>query len=206
MIIAVIGKDGSGKTTVAINLAVALAKRRKKVALVDANASGHCALYLNITPVRTLNDFLAGRATIAETIIAREGVDCVLSPLSGGLCDFSRFGEIKELKYDYVVADGIPTNLADLVLVVCAPDIASATEAAKASRAARGEGKRAFLILNRVRGRKHEIAAGAIADLANIPVSQIIPESDVVAAAANARRIAMTEDFSALAEKITRIR
>jgi len=43
-------KGGCGKTTVSINLAAALAKRKKDVLLVDMDPQGHASLGLNIDP------------------------------------------------------------------------------------------------------------------------------------------------------------
>ena len=57
-IVAVFGpKGGTGKTTVATNLALASAKAGVHTALLDANpAFGDCAAFLRVRPDRTLND------------------------------------------------------------------------------------------------------------------------------------------------------
>jgi MinD-like ATPase involved in chromosome partitioning or flagellar assembly len=79
----VCGKEGSGKTTIAVNLALELQKSGKRTALVDMNLhSPHASLCFGITPHKTLNDFLDGAAEFSEIIHRHEsGLDIVLSSL-----------------------------------------------------------------------------------------------------------------------------
>jgi len=60
-------KGGAGKTTIAVNLAVALAQRpNAKIGILDANLQfGDVALYLDLTP----------RATIADAILEADNLD-----------------------------------------------------------------------------------------------------------------------------------
>src|SRR5262249_40462618 len=49
-------KGGSGATTVAVNLALALQSTHGNVALVDLAQLGHAALHLNVKPLFTVSD------------------------------------------------------------------------------------------------------------------------------------------------------
>jgi flagellar biosynthesis protein FlhG len=63
------GKGGVGTTTVAVNLAVALARVGRRIALIDADPTGgDVATLCGLEPRHTLTDVLAGRRTICETL------------------------------------------------------------------------------------------------------------------------------------------
>lgn len=66
------GTGGAGKTTVAVNLAVALAKRpNARVAVVDLDLQfGDAALFMNVLPRTTIADFAAELAHSGDTAVA----------------------------------------------------------------------------------------------------------------------------------------
>src|SRR5688572_22576043 len=68
------GKGGVGKTTVALNLALALAARGSRTLLLDADlgmANAH--VYAGVTPRTTLLDVVEGRAPLAQAICEGPG-------------------------------------------------------------------------------------------------------------------------------------
>lgn len=70
-IIHIAGNSGSGKTVLAVNLAIAFAKKGKQVILVDGNIySPDVAYYLGITPSIYLNEFLNGEKKIEDVLFS----------------------------------------------------------------------------------------------------------------------------------------
>ncbi|MGB9724162.1 MAG: AAA family ATPase [Chloroflexia bacterium] len=62
-------KGGTGKTTTVVNLGDGLARRGRRVLLVDVDAQGGLALSLGPTPEKTLSDVLTGQVSIQEAIV-----------------------------------------------------------------------------------------------------------------------------------------
>jgi flagellar biosynthesis protein FlhG len=132
------GKGGVGKTNVVINLAVALARLRHRVAILDADFGlGNVDVLLGLAPDAHLGHVLAGERTLAEILI--EGPRGVMViPASSGVRQLTALGPAQwaavnrvldevAAAFDYLVIDtaaGISDNvlttlgLAERVLVV----------------------------------------------------------------------------------------
>jgi chromosome partitioning protein len=73
-------KGGTGKTTTVLNVGAGLARRGKRVLLVDVDAQGSLAISLGIEHEYSLGDVLTGNVHIQKTIVhARPNLDIVPS-------------------------------------------------------------------------------------------------------------------------------
>jgi len=152
------GKGGTGKTTTAVNLAVAFNDLGKDVILLDANiTTPHIALHLGLPEVpTTLHDVMRGRAHITEaTYLHPSG----LKVIPGGIDDLFDAGERRnELgalllglygKTDLVILDaaaGIGAeameaiNASDETIIVTNSDLSSLSDALRTIRVAEEAG------------------------------------------------------------------
>lgn len=139
-------KGGVGKTTVAVNLAVALAKHHEtRVALMDADFSfGDVGAHLNLSPARTILD-LAPRvddmddALLAKVMMRHESnVRVLLGPYRPEDAERIAPDALKKIltqlteTFDYVIADCASNydertltllENADQILMVCTPEM-----------------------------------------------------------------------------------
>ncbi|MEM0333718.1 MAG: P-loop NTPase [Candidatus Aenigmatarchaeota archaeon] len=122
------GKGGTGKTTVSINLSLALKKLGYKVILLDGNVSmPHLSTYLGINSYKySLNDFLSGKDFDREAFVNYNGIKVLISSpnledLSG--IDLKRMKKIvdniKNLeKPDFIIIDGPPGLGREVISVI----------------------------------------------------------------------------------------
>ncbi|MGH2757182.1 MAG: AAA family ATPase, partial [Actinomycetota bacterium] len=144
-------KGGTGKTTVAVNLAVAAAESGVKVALVDGNVRfGDCATLLRLRPKRTLADIASVTEepdeVVMESVLTHHesGVELLAAPSEPSAGDLisarALAGAIRALKksYELVIVDTGPAwdahtqaalTSSDMHLLVTTPEITSMKDA-----------------------------------------------------------------------------
>lgn len=166
-------KGGSGATTVAVNLALALQSVHHSTALVDLAPLGHCALHLNLKPSFTVSDAISNLHRLDSSLL-----DSFMSRHDGGLqvlagstvpalvepsaSDFARLFDMMVGVFHYIVVDAssrldsatrLVSNLAEKVLLVAHADVASLWSAGRVAQymGESGSRDRFALVLNRYR-------------------------------------------------------
>ncbi len=166
-------KGGSGATTVAVNLALALQSAHHNTALVDLAPLGHCALHLNLKPTFTVSDAVTNLhrldSSLLDSFMARH--DRGLQVLAGAAAptsvepsaaDFARLFDTMVGLFHYIVVDAssrldsatrLVSNLSEKVLLIAHANVASLWSAGRIAQylGESGSRDRFALVLNRYR-------------------------------------------------------
>ena len=166
-------KGGSGATTVAVNLALALQAAHGSTALVDIAALGHCSLHLNLKPLFSVGDAIRNLhrldSSLLESFMTRHsgGLQLLAGPntpvaVEPSTAEFAKLFDMLISHFRYVVVDSssridaatrLVSNLANLVLMVAHTDVASLWSAARVQQylSESGSREKVQLVLNRFR-------------------------------------------------------
>jgi pilus assembly protein CpaE len=166
-------KGGSGATTVAVNLALALQSTHGPVALIDLAPLGHTALHLNVKPLFTVSDAVRNLhrmdSSLLESFMTRhnDGLQLLAganapAAVEPSTAEFARLFDMLVNHYRYVVVDAsgrldlatrLVSNLSETVLLVAHTDVASLWSAARILQylSETGGRERIRLVLNRFR-------------------------------------------------------
>lgn len=166
-------KGGSGATTVAVNLALALQSSHGQTAMVDVAPLGHAALHLNVKPLFSVADATRNLhrmdASLLESFMVRHNGGLQLlagtstpAAMDTSTAEFVKLFDMMVSHYRYVVVDvstrfdastRLVANLAECVLLVACADVASLWSAARVQQYLGDSGgrERVRLVLNRFR-------------------------------------------------------
>jgi flagellar biosynthesis protein FlhG len=164
------GKGGVGKSNLALNLAIALGCRGRRVVLFDADMGmANLDVLCGLTPTGTLEDVVRGRTTLRDILVQGPGGFQLVPGASGvaSMANIDGLGRRRLLKQlamldsvaDHLLIDmgaGISSSVmsfaaaADRVVVVTTPEPTSMTDAYGAIKAlaSRGREMRLDLVVN----------------------------------------------------------
>lgn len=203
-------KGGVGKTTIAVNLAVALAGRELKVCLVDLDlAFGDIAITLQLFPARTIADAVGVQHGLDYSILEplltphRRGFATLVAPVQPDAKDsipaslVSRVLSLLKSTFDYVIVDTSPafdehvlqaldeTDELLLVTTLDVPTLKNVKIAAETLDLLNFPRPRRHLILNRADD-KVGLSPDKVEATLDMKITQAIPTSLDVANATNA--------------------
>ena len=166
-------KGGSGATTVAVNLALALQSAHGDTALVDIAPLGHAALHMNLKPVFSVADAIRNLHRLDHSLLEgfmtrhEGGLQVLAGPntpvlVEPSTAEFARLFDMLVSHFRYVVVDAstrmdattrLVSNLSETVLLVAHADVASLWSAARIQQylGESGGRDRVRLVLNRFR-------------------------------------------------------
>jgi septum site-determining protein MinD len=189
------GKGGVGKTTLVSNLGTALVKRGKRVTILDANVTTpNLSLHLGIPlyPV-TLHDVLKNDIPIeSATYDHHTGLKVVPASLSTEALKGIDIEKLENAlarlmeKNDIIIVDSAAglgkeamaaINVADDLIVITNPELPAVTDALKTIRIAQENRINVLgVVVNRVKGLKHEMSMNEIRAMLEVPIISIVPE------------------------------
>lgn len=166
-------KGGSGATTIAVNLALALQAAHGQTALVDLAPLGHTALHMNLKPLFSVADALRNLHRLDSSLLEsfmtrhRDGLQLLAGtnapiPVEPSTAEFARLFDMLVGHFRYVVVDAssrldattrLVCNLSEAVLLVACADVASLWSASRVQQyiGETGARERVKLVLNRFR-------------------------------------------------------
>jgi len=204
-IIAVIsGKGGVGKTTLVSNLGAALAKRGRKVTVIDGNVTGaNLGLHLGLPAVSpvSINDVIKNDAFITQAIYRHPGG---FNVVPAALRELSYFGGIKKHMKpllganDFILIDAAAgtdseveaaVESSDAVIIVTNPEHPAIVNALAAKKLAQTKGKDILgIVLNKVMGESHELTKQSVESITELPVLAVLHDQRSVREAIAKRR------------------
>lgn len=223
------GKGGVGKTTVAANLGIALAKQKQNVILIDLDVGLNnldLALSMETHILFDLSDCLSGKCRLGQAIVSHPKcpnlfiLGCNNSETKL-LIENNIERVIEKLKahFDFIIIDSpagmdsgfvCATACAEEALVVVTPHLASLRDSDKVLEFLHSKNSTQIgLVVNRVRG--DLVAGGNMLSPAQIekalkePIKGIIPESDLLCVFSNYLKSTQSDEakaFGVLAKNI----
>jgi septum site-determining protein MinD len=193
------GKGGVGKTTVAVNLSIALSRFEKKILVIDCNISTpHVAYYLGAeTYSITLSNIFKGEVDVKFAPSSHKGI--MFIPASEELkdmdIDFEKLNTYvtklaKKNTFDFIFLDSAPglgdeavsvLKTAEEILFVTTPTVPNINDMVRCAEfLSKLEHKDMKIVFNKVRKSETEMKMKDAKDFFRVPILGAIPFSEDV--------------------------
>lgn len=217
------GKGGVGKSTIAVNLGIALSKFKINTVVVDGNVEGaSLGLIMGIKSYpASIHDVLSGKTSIHDAVVDAGEIKVVAGEVaieSLSSINFDIFEKaIEELskKYEVVLVDCPPglgkdavtaLSACEQVILVVTPDISAISEALKTITVAKNVGCTVLGTVVNKTGSKYDVPRERISDILNLEVIGEIREDDAVKKALfEGKPLALHKPNSQLAMELTSV-
>jgi septum site-determining protein MinD len=197
------GKGGVGKTTLTVNLGISLALLGRETCILDADIGmANMALILGMDDIPvTLHEVLAGKADIEDAIYeGPAGVKVVPSGISLQGFQQADPDKLRDVMHnlvdrcEFLLIDApsgiskegvVPLSVADQVILVVNPELASMADALKTKILCEVMGGKVYgAILNRAGLEHTELRSQSVEDVLGVRVIDVVPEDASVRRAA----------------------
>lgn len=191
-------KGGVGKTTIAVNLGVALANlSQSKVLIVDADSTNpSIGFQVGLDDVNIgYEEVVRNKVDIKKAIVPHSPSGTYVlpgaihakafSPNPGAIAEFMR--KLSALSYDFIIIDTAPgltplgpSQFIDEALIITTPEMSACTSSVRLAKIFSNIGVRHGLLVNRVKNRRYEISMREINELYGNLAQGPVPEDEDV--------------------------
>lgn len=190
-------KGGVGKTTISVNLSVALKSFNYRVLLIDSDTANPCiGVHLGLEKANIgYRDVIYDKADINDAIAVHGATGLHIlpgtissKPFTPPLENIQKFGrKIESLNYDFVIFDIAPgfvegdlSSYYNEALILTTPEMSACTSSLRLAHEYDQIKVKHNLVVNRIRNKKYEISIGEIEEIYEKKVLGEIPEDEVV--------------------------
>ncbi len=190
-------KGGVGKTTISVNLSVALRSMDYNVLLIDSDTTNpSVGFHLGLEKANVgYRDVMLGKVPLQDAIAVHSvtGLNVLPGTLNSkqfnpGVQAIQKMGQdLAKSNYDYIIMDTAPGFVEnDLsmyyneALIVTVPDMPSCTSSIRLARDYDNVNVNHNLVINRVKNKRYEISVAEIEEIYGKAISEEMPEDEIV--------------------------
>lgn len=190
-------KGGVGKTTISVNLAVALRTFNYRVLLIDSDVTNpSVGFHMGLENANTgYRDVLYGKVELSEAIAIHGPTGVHVLPGTINNKKFASSDEnvptmiqaMKKSNYDFVIFDTAPgfveedlSKYYNEALIITTPEMSAVTSSIRLAHRYDGVEVKHNLVVNRIKNKRYEISMEEIEEIYEKKIRGALPEDEVV--------------------------